>query len=61
LPLVVSDHADWDELTTTITEVNPREIWVTHGRTDALVRWCALHQRTARALDMLGREDEDEG
>ena len=61
LPLVISDHADWDEQTATIAEVNPREVWVTHGRTDALVRWCAMHQRTARALDLLGREDEDEG
>ena len=61
LPLVISDHADWDELTDTITEVNPLETWVTHGRTDALVRWCALHQRKARALDLLDREDEDDG
>lgn len=61
LPLVISDHADWGELTATIADVNPAETWVTHGRTDALVRWCALHQRTARALDLLGREDEDQG
>jgi putative mRNA 3-end processing factor len=61
LPLVISDHADWDELTTTIADVDPCEVWVTHGRSDALVRWCALHQRTARALDLLGREEEDEG
>ena len=61
LPLVISDHADWDELTDTISDINPHEIWVTHGRTDALVRWCELHQRTARALDLLGRDEEDEG
>ncbi len=61
LPLVISDHADWDELTATIADVNPAETWITHGRTDALVRWCTLHQRKARALDLLGREDEDEG
>lgn len=60
LPLVISDHADWDELTATICEVNPAETWVTHGRADALVRWCALNQRTARALDLLGRDDENE-
>src|SRR5215212_9689767 len=32
LPLVISDHADWDELTATIREVSAGEIWVTHGR-----------------------------
>ena len=28
LPLVISDHADWDELTATIDEVAAEEIWV---------------------------------
>ncbi|PTR11250.1 MULTISPECIES: ligase-associated DNA damage response exonuclease [unclassified Novosphingobium] len=60
LPLVISDHADWDELTTTIAEVNPAETWITHGREEALLRWCALHQRKARALAMVGYEDEDD-
>jgi putative mRNA 3-end processing factor len=32
LPLVVSDHADWNELTATFTEIKPEEIWITHGR-----------------------------
>src|SRR3569623_1460699 len=44
LPLIVSDHADWDELTQTLREVAPREVWVTHGREDALIHWCGLHQ-----------------
>jgi putative mRNA 3-end processing factor len=61
LPLIISDHADWDELTTTLEEVNPKETWVTHGRADALVHWCALRQRKARALHLVGREEEDEG
>jgi len=60
LPLIISDHADWDELTATINEVNPAEIWVTHGREEALLRWCELHQRKARALALTGYEDEDE-
>jgi putative mRNA 3-end processing factor len=60
LPLVISDHADWDELTTTLRELRPGEVWVTHGRDDALVRWCALHQIRARALHLVGREDEDD-
>ena len=60
LPLVISDHADWDELTATVTELAPREVWVTHGREEALVHWCGLHQVRARALDLVGREDEEE-
>src|SRR3546814_16090073 len=37
LPLVISDHADWDELTATIAEVNPRETWITHGSEDGQI------------------------
>lgn len=60
LPLVISDHADWDELTQTIGQVNPAETWITHGREEALLRWCELTQRRARALALVGREDEDD-
>ncbi|MFM2372805.1 MAG: hypothetical protein RIS85_2527 [Pseudomonadota bacterium] len=60
LPLIISDHADWDELTTTIAQVNPAETWVTHGREEALLRWCELTQRKARALALIGYEDEDD-
>ncbi|VVT03719.1 ligase-associated DNA damage response exonuclease [Erythrobacter sp. EC-HK427] len=60
LPLVISDHADWGELTRTIQEVDPYETWITHGREEALLRWHQLHQRRARALALVGREDEDE-
>jgi len=60
LPLIISDHADWDELTATITEVNPAVTWITHGREDALLRWCELNQRRAQALALAGYEDEDD-
>ncbi|WP_225207410.1 ligase-associated DNA damage response exonuclease [Novosphingobium huizhouense] len=60
LPLVISDHADWDELTATIAEVNPAETWITHGREEALLRWCQLNQRRARALALVGYEDEED-
>ena len=60
LPLVLSDHADWDELTATIAEVNPQESWITHGSEDGLLRWCELHQRKARALHLVGRDLEEE-
>ena len=60
LPLVLSDHSDWDELTATIREVAPSEVWVTHGREEALVRWCELHQIRARPLHLVGYDDEAE-
>lgn len=60
LPLMISDHADWDELTRTIQEVAPREVWITHGREDALKHWCMTRQIKARELNLVGYEDEDD-
>ena len=60
LPLIISDHADWGELTVTIRELAPEEVWVTHGREEALVRWCALNGVAARPLNLVGYEDEAE-
>lgn len=60
LPLIISDHCDWDELTDTIEEIAPNEVWVTHGREEALVRWCELRQLRARPLHLVGYEDEAE-
>jgi putative mRNA 3-end processing factor len=60
LPLIISDHCDWGELTSTINELNPQEVWVTHGREEALVRWCQMHQRRAKPLHLVGYEDEAE-
>jgi putative mRNA 3-end processing factor len=58
LPLVISDHCDWPELLDTIREVGPQEVWVTHGREEALVRWCELSGIKARPLHLVGYEDE---
>ncbi|MEM0986849.1 MAG: ligase-associated DNA damage response exonuclease [Pseudomonadota bacterium] len=58
LPLIISDHADWDELVHTIEDVNPEEVWITHGRDDALARWAELEGRKARPLHLVGYEDE---
>ena len=60
LPLVISDHADWDELTETLAALSPGEVWITHGREEALLRWCALRGQSARALALIGYEEEDE-
>ena len=58
LPLVISDHADWDELTGTIAELAPGEVWVTHGREDGLVRFAELQGIRARPLHLVGYEEE---
>src|SRR3954464_6466664 len=60
LPLVVSDHADWDELTLTVGELKPEEFWITHGNEDALLRWAELNNVAATALEIAGYEDEEE-
>jgi putative mRNA 3-end processing factor len=60
LPLIISDHADWDELVRTVEEVSPKELWITHGRDDALMRWAELNGVTARPLRLVGYEDENE-
>ena len=59
LPLIISDHADWDELTTTIRELEPTEVWITHGREEALKHWCTTRQIKACELNLIGYEDED--
>ncbi len=60
LPLVISDHADWDGLTATIKATGASEIWVTHGQEDALVHWSKQQGLRARPLDIVGYGDEDE-
>jgi putative mRNA 3-end processing factor len=60
LPLVISDHADWDELTGTIDELKPDQVWITHGREEALQRWAESRGFAARALTLVGYEEEDE-
>ena len=60
LPLVISDHADWDELTATVEEVGAGEIWVTHGREEALVHYARGRGLGARALALTGFAEEEE-
>jgi putative mRNA 3-end processing factor len=60
LPLVISDHADWDGLIATVTATGAGEIWVTHGQEDALVHWCKTRGLKARPLDIVGYGDEDD-
>ena len=58
LPLVVSDHADWDELCATMLETGAEEIWVTHGREEALVHQAGKLGLKARALALVGFEED---
>lgn len=58
MALIVSDHADWNDLIITVEETQAKDVWITHGRTDALE--CELKKRgiNAKALDLIGREEE---
>ena len=62
LPLVISDHADWNELRQTIGETCAGTVWVTHGREDALVYWSQQQGLAAEPLNIEayegGPEDE---
>jgi putative mRNA 3-end processing factor len=60
LPLVISDHADWDELNDTVDEVGAPEIWVTHGREEALIHAVGKRGVRGRALRLIGYGDEGE-
>jgi putative mRNA 3-end processing factor len=59
LPLVISDHADWGGLTSTIRATGAGEIWVTHGEEDALVHWCGTQGLAARPLRLVGYGEEE--
>jgi len=59
LPLVISDHADWDELTATLDDVAAEQVWVTHGREEALVHYARKQGYHARALALTGFEEDE--
>jgi putative mRNA 3-end processing factor len=58
LPLVISDHADWGELLQTLADVQAPEVWVTHGREEALVHEAHKRGIRARALALVGYDEE---
>ena len=60
LPLVISDHADWPELTATIQETGADDVWVTHGSEDGLCHWCATQGIRARPLSVAGLGEGEE-
>ncbi len=60
LPLILSDHADWDELCETILATGAEDIRVTHGREDALCHWCATQGIRAQPLSVAGLGEEED-
>ena len=60
MPLIVSDHADWPDLIRTCEETGAAEVWITHGRVDALQYELTKRGIKAKALDLIGREEEAE-
>lgn len=60
LPLVISDHCDWDGLTRAIPATGASEVWVTHGAEEALVHWCKTQGLSARPLHLVGYGEEEE-
>ena len=58
LPLIISDHADWDDLLATLDDVGAPEVWITHGREEALMHAATARGYRARALALVGYEEE---
>jgi putative mRNA 3-end processing factor len=61
LPLIISDHADWPELLQTIDDVGAPEVWITHGREEALMHAAQQKGYKARALALVGFDEEGTG
>ncbi len=59
LPLIISDHADWDDLLRTMRETGAPEVWVTHGAEEALIHAAGKLQIKAKALSLVGYGEEE--
>ena len=59
LPLVISDHSDWNELLDTIKKSKAKNILITHGQEDALVYYCKKQNLVSKPLSIQGRSDEE--
>ena len=56
--LIVSDHADWEDLLKTVYDTGAKEVWITHGRVEALQHALRANGIDAKALELIGREEE---
>jgi putative mRNA 3-end processing factor len=57
---VLSDHADWDGLNSTIKETGAENIYVTHGYTDIFSRWLNEQGYNAKIVKTEFGEETDE-
>ncbi len=60
LPIIISDHVDWNGIIKTVNDVKPSEVLVTHGREEALVYYLKSKNYQSNALNLIGFEDENE-
>ncbi|MDB2438328.1 ligase-associated DNA damage response exonuclease [Hellea sp.] len=60
MALVVSDHADWGDLIRTCEETKAADIWITHGRVEALEYELKKRGIRAKALNLIGRDESVE-
>jgi len=59
MALIVSDHADWRDLLRTARETGARDVWITHGRVEALEHALKQEGIRAKALNLVGRDEEE--
>ena len=57
---VLSDHADWSGLLTTIRSSGATRVWVTHGYRAQLARWLEENSLQAHAIDTQYEGERDE-
>ena len=58
LPLIISDHSDWNELTRNIRHSMAKKILITHGRHEGLITWCRNNKIEAYPLSLSHRDEE---
>lgn len=58
MALVVSDHADWGDLIRTCKETKAPDVWITHGRVEALEYALRKDGINAKGLNLIGLEEE---
>ena len=56
---VLSDHADWDELNTTIRATGAERVFVTHGQVHPMVRWLCEQGLDAQSFATEYGDDEE--
>ncbi len=58
MALIISDHADWQDLLQTVDDTGAKDVWITHGRVEALQHALTQKGIRAKALALVGREED---